>query len=144
MVNAYSDNYLKNQIDTATKEQLLIMFYDGAISFIARATKAITENDNEQKTYCINKASAIISELSATLDHKIAEEIAADLASLYDYMNRELIKANINNNLDSLTIVTKLLTDIRDTWIEAIQSQKKSGESQSLQSEKVEPFSISL
>ena len=56
MVNAYSDNYLKNQIETATKEQLLIMFYDGAIAFIARATNAIDENNNEQKTYCINKA----------------------------------------------------------------------------------------
>jgi len=144
MVNVYSDNYLKNQIDTATKEQLLIMFYDGAIRFIARAAKSITENNHEQKTCCLNKASAIISELSATLDHKIGEEIAADLASLYDYMNRQLIKANINNNQDSLTIVTKLLTDLRDTWIEAIQSQKKTEESQSLHSEKVASFSVSL
>ncbi|MBT8361461.1 MAG: flagellar export chaperone FliS [Desulfobacterales bacterium] len=144
MVNAYSDNYLKNQIDSATKEQLLIMFYDGAIRFIARAIKAITENNNEQKTYCINKASAIISELSATLDHKIGEDIAADLASLYDYMNRELIRANINNNSDSLAIVTKLLTDLRDTWTEAIQSQNKSAESRSLLSDKVDSFSVSL
>lgn len=144
MVNVYSDNYLKNQIDTATKEQLLIMFYDGAIAFIARATNAIAENNNEQKTYCINKASAIISELSATLDHKIGQEIAADLASLYDYMNRELIKANISSNQNSLAIVTKLLTDLRDTWIEAIQSQKKTTDSQSLHPEKSDSFSVSL
>ena len=59
-------------------------------------------------------------------------------------MNRELIKANISNNQDSLAIVTKLLTDLRDTWIEAIQSQKEATDPQSAHSEKSDSFSVSL
>jgi len=144
MVNAYSDNYLKNQIESATREQLLIMFYDGAIRFISRAVQSIDDNDHEQKTYCINKAIAIISELSNTLDYKISEDISANLAALYDFMNRELIKANINNNQDSLTFAIKLLSDLRETWKEAIQSQKNVTESPSLHPEKAGSLSVSL
>jgi flagellar protein FliS len=144
MVNTYSDNYLKNQIESATREQLLIMFYDGAIRFITRAVQSIDDNNIEQKTYCINKAIAIISELSNTLDHKISEEITADLAALYDFMNRELIKVNLNNNQDSLKFVIKLLTDLRETWKEAIQIHKNATESQSIHANKAGSLSVSL
>ncbi len=51
MTNAYSENYLRNQIESASKEQLLIMFYDGAISFVSRAENAIRENNIEQRNY---------------------------------------------------------------------------------------------
>lgn len=144
MVNAYSDNYLKNQIESASREQLLIMFYDGAIRFIARAVQSIDDGNHEQKTYCINKAIAIISELSNTLDHEIGKEIAANLMSLYDFMNRELVKANINNNKDSLELVIKLLSDLRETWNEAIQILKKATDAQSLHSETAGSISVSL
>ena len=74
MTNVYSENYLRNQIESSSKEQLLIMFYDGAIRFVTRAENAIRDNNIEQRSHCINKASAIIAELSATLDHEIGGE----------------------------------------------------------------------
>lgn len=125
MNNVYSEHYLKTQIETATKEQLLIMFYDGALRFINRAVSAIEDNNIEQRSYCINKAMAIISELSATLNHDIGGQIAADLEALYDFMHRELIKANSENSKKPLDAVLTILTDLRDTWKEAIIIQKQ-------------------
>ena len=124
-MNSYSENYLKNQIETASREQLLIMFYDGAIRFVKRAEIAIDNNDYEQRGYCINKASAIIAELSATLDHEVGGSIAANLDALYDYMSRELMAANVQNSKKSLGIVKKLLSDLKQTWIEAIDQLSK-------------------
>lgn len=125
MTNVYSENYLKNQIETASKEQLLIMFYDGAIRFINRATIAIENNNIEQRSYCINKASAIISELSTTLNHDIGGQIATDLDALYDFMIRELVKANASNSVKPLNPVLTILTDLRETWKEAIKKNKR-------------------
>ncbi len=125
MVNAYSNNYLENQINSATPEQLLIMLYDGAIRFTNQAVQAINDNNIEGRNYYINKACAIISELNATLDHDIGGKIASDLNLLYDYLLRELHKANSSNNADKLSPVLRILSDLRDTWQKAIELNKK-------------------
>ena len=124
-MNMHSNDYLKNQIATASKEQLLIMFYDGAIRFTAQARHAVDNNDISGRTYGINKASAIITELAATLDHKIGKKIAEDLDALYAYMLNELNLANIKNDGSRLEIVENLLSDLRKTWVEAIKIQRQ-------------------
>ena len=144
MTNAYSDNYLRNQIESASKEQLLIMFYDGAIRFVNRAENAVRENNIEQRNYCINKASSIIAELSVTLDHQIGGQIAADLEALYDFMKRELIKANVKNSLAPLETVKTLLTDLSETWKQAIEINKEESPSSVMQHKHYKPLSIAL
>ncbi len=125
MVNAYSNNYLENQINSATPEQLLIMLYDGAIRFTNQAVQAINDGNIEGRNYYINKACAIISELNATLDHDIGGKIASDLNLLYDYLLRELHKANSSNDADKLSPVLRILSDLRETWQKAIVLNKK-------------------
>ena len=144
MTNAYSENYLRNQIESASREQLLIMFYDGAIRFVTRAENAIRDNNIEQRNYCINKASAIVAELSATLDHEIGGQIASDLEALYDFMHRELIKANIENSLAPLETVKTLLTDLNETWKRAIEINKKASASSFAEDNHYKPLSVAL
>ena len=120
------------------------MFYDGAIRFVSRAENAVKENNIEQRNYCINKASAIIAELSVTLDHEIGGKIAADLEALYDFMSRELIKANIHNSLDSLETVKTLLIDLGKTWKQAIEISRKEPASSFAQDDNYKPLSIAL
>lgn len=126
MVNAYSNNYLESQIKSASPEQLLVMFYDGAIRFGNQAIKAIEDRNIEKRNYSINKACAIITELNATLDHNIGGEIAKDLNRLYDYMLRELHQANSSNNTRKIEVVVQLLSELRDTWKKAIDIKKSS------------------
>jgi len=119
-MNAYSTNYLNQQIASASPEQLLIMLYDGALRFLAQARMAMEQRKVEQRNHSINKARDIISELSATLDHEIGGRIADDLAALYDFMLRELNRANIKNDQQALDTVEHLMSELRDTWIQAI------------------------
>ncbi|NOQ46689.1 MAG: flagellar export chaperone FliS, partial [Desulfobulbaceae bacterium] len=125
-MNMYSNNYLQNQIATSSPEQLLIMFYDGAIRFTMQAIGAIENDDIQQRTYTINKATAIISELAATLDHKVGGKIAKELDGLYAYMIRELNMANVKNDAALLEPVESILTDLRQTWVEAIDINRQS------------------
>jgi len=124
-MNMHSNDYLKNQIATASREQLLLMFYDGAIRFTRQARQAVEQNDIDGRAYGINKASAIIAELAATLDHKIGGKIADDLDALYNYMLHELSQANIHNDTEPLERVEKMLLDLRQTWAEAIKIYKQ-------------------
>ncbi len=124
-MNMYSNDYLQNQIATASKEQLLIMFYDGAIRFTIQAKQAVANKDIEKRNYAINKASAIITELAATLDHKIGGKIAEDLDALYAYMLKELTLVCTKNEIEPLESVAKILADLRQTWIQAIEQVKQ-------------------
>lgn len=123
-MNMYSNDYLKNQIASASKEQLLIMFYDGAIRFTGQAKQAIENSDIERRNYTINKASAIVSELAATLDHDIGGKIAEDLDALYNYMLSEYNLATVKNSVTPLENIETILVDLRETWVQAIETIK--------------------
>jgi flagellar secretion chaperone FliS len=121
MSAAYIAQYQNSQVNTASPERLLIMMYDGAIRFVGEASSHLEDGRVGERGIAISKAMAIISELSATLDHEIGGQIAANLAGLYDYMLRELLQANLHDDGERLTRVKGLLADLRLTWLEAIE-----------------------
>ena len=118
------NQYQQNQIMTATREQILIMLYDGAIRFCHQAIAASRAGNNDEKIGRIAKIFAIITEFSNSLDHNIGGDIAADLDGLYQFMLRELHKARKNPGEEHLIVVERLLTDLRQTWSEAIEITK--------------------
>jgi flagellar protein FliS len=124
-MNAYMNQYQQNQVMTASKEQILIMLYDGAIRFCQHAINASEAGNNIEKLSRISKVFAIIAEFSNSLNHDIGGEIAADLDGLYQFMMRELNLARKDTERSHLKIVLNLLTDLRQTWYEAIEINKK-------------------
>lgn len=119
-MNAYSQ-YQENQILSASPEQILLMLYDGAVRFTLQAVSGIENNDLSLFHRGIRNSMAIITEFSNSLDHNIGGKIADDLEALYDFMNRELLLANLHKDIDKLRGVEKLLRDLRATWAEAIE-----------------------
>jgi len=119
------NQYQQNQIMTASKEQILIMLYDGAIRFCQHAINASEGGNNNEKLGRISKVFAIIAEFSNSLNHDIGGEIAADLDGLYQFMLRELNLARKDTEGIHLKVVHDLLTDLRQTWSEAIEINKK-------------------
>lgn len=120
MSAAYMNQYFENQVNTASPEQLLIMLYNGAIRFVGEAEEAMASKKIAYRGERISKVIAILSELSATLDHEIGGEIAANLEALYVYMIRTLLAANIHDDASKLAEVREMLTGMRDTWLDAI------------------------
>ncbi|MDJ0624441.1 MAG: flagellar export chaperone FliS [Desulfocapsaceae bacterium] len=120
-MNTYINQYQNNQILNATPERILIMLYDGAIRFCRQAMQAMDDGNREQVSVKIGKTMAIICEFSNTLNHEVGGDIAKDLDALYDYMTRELTKANLKNERKALETVEDLLSGLRETWVEAAQ-----------------------
>ena len=114
-------HYQNNQIATASREQILLMLYDGAIRFCKQAKAAIEAKDAATKGTYISKTVAIITEFSNSLDHEIGGDIASNLDALYNFMLAELSKANINNDPGKIDTVCNMLCELRATWAEAIE-----------------------
>ena len=78
--------YKKTSVNTASKEQILLMLYQAAIKNCKKAMVAIDEKNISSKGEHIGKLQDIVLELSNSLDFEVGGEIATELASLYDYI----------------------------------------------------------
>lgn len=117
MITSPYEKYRQSSVTTSTPGQLLIMLYDGAIRFIRGGIEGIQERDFDKTNTMLNKAQAIISELMVTLDYGYA--ISQNLASLYEYINRQLLKANIKKEAAPAEEALGYLLDLREAWVQA-------------------------
>ena len=123
----YQQSYQQAQVETAPREQILLMLYDGAVKFLLLAKQGFIEKNIEKIHNNIVRAQSIITEFQATLDMENGGKFAQTLFSLYEYLNRKLIDANIKKREDYLDEVIRHISGLRDTWKEAIQKFKASG-----------------
>jgi len=127
MTNNKHNTYANNAIMTASKEELTLMLYNGAIKFCNKAIHAISLSDFEGANEFIIRVEDIIEEFQLTLNKDY--EIANSLDLLYDYMMRQLVQANISKDIDTIQEVAGYLRELRDVWKEAMvlsKTQKKS------------------
>jgi flagellar protein FliS len=116
MTNQAANQYLRAKVLTATPEQLQLMLYDGAIRFAEQGKLALQKKDFEGSFNGISRAQKIIAELSGSLKHDLAPELCGKLASLYSFVYRKLIEANIDHKVDSLDEALQILRYQRETW----------------------------
>jgi flagellar protein FliS len=124
MKNAFQ-KYKNTSIQSASREKLLLMMYEGAIKFVKLAIAAIEKKDIAERGMNIGRAFDIILELNNTLDHKIGGEVASQLEQLYMFMTDQLTKANITGDAQHLKTVLRLLETLHDAWKQAVEQIKK-------------------
>jgi len=117
------NQYYETQIKTASPEELTLMLYNGCIRFLKQTYIAVENKDFKSKSANITKAINIIDELQATLDMNY--EISKNLFSLYEYFKQRLVYASMRLDLDVLQEIIGMVTDLRDTWHEAIKTVKQ-------------------
>ena len=117
-INAYQ----KTAIMTASKAELTLMLYDGAIKFCNIALSGFENKDYEKINTNLKKAQAIITEFRATLDCKYP--VWEDFERVYDYIYRCLIDANIHKDEEKLQEALKYIREMRDTWKEVMRLNK--------------------
>ena len=141
MMNNPYKKYQRTQVTTASKEKILLMLYEGAIRFTKQAALHMEKKNIAEKGKHISKATAILSELMATLDFKQGGQLAADLENLYIFMIDKLIEGNINNDVKCLKTVEELLLTLYQAWKDVIENPRPDGvPSQQLQPEKYQEF----
>ena len=116
-VNAYAQVGLESAVLSASPYQLVVMLFEGAGSALKKAEILMDQGDIPGKGQAITKAVNIITNgLQAGLDHSVNSELTGNLDSLYDYMVRRLLEANLRNDKNALTEVQGLLEGIADAW----------------------------
>ncbi|BES17801.1 flagellar export chaperone FliS [Escherichia fergusonii] len=116
-IQAYAQVGVESGVMSASPHQLIEMLFDGAHSALVRARLFMQQGEIVAKGEALSKAINIIDNgLKAGLDEEKGGELARNLSSLYDYMIRRLLQANVRNDVQAIEEVEGLLGNIADAW----------------------------
>jgi len=118
--NKYLKQYQASNVETASKEKLLIMLYDAAIQFLTKAEMAIDENNGSEIYNNIIGCERILREFMRTIDLDNGVAVGPMLYNFYNSLIKILIKANSERSKEKVTTVKDHLITLRDAFKEAI------------------------
>jgi len=114
--NQYRQTGVSSAVLDASPHELISLMLAGARERARLAIACLGRGDLARKGQAITDASAIIGGLNGALNLEAGGEIANGLHALYDYAQRRLLSANIDNDAAPLHEVDELLGDIESAW----------------------------
>jgi flagellar protein FliS len=116
MWNNGHDTYLESKVLSADPVELVNMLYEACTGAVREARYHLADGRIAERSREINKAYQILAELTLSLDHERGGEISQRLALLYDYMQRRLLDANMQQAEAPLAEVLGLLSTLSEAW----------------------------
>jgi flagellar secretion chaperone FliS len=115
---SYRSIGLEARVEASDPRQLVLMLFDGALERIGLARSALDGGDLRRKLDAVASAARIVEGLRQSLDLEAGGALAQRLDSLYEYVGRRLLHANIHNDAAALDEAARLLADLRSAWAE--------------------------
>lgn len=115
---AYQTVAVHGGVAASDPHRLVLMLMDGAIERIMSARGAIENGIPEARSRLLHRAVAILDELRASLNMELGGALAANMADLYEYSSRQLMRGNLEGRTAPLDEVANLLREIRSAWIQ--------------------------
>ncbi len=117
-LESYGAGNAATQAAVANKVELIQMLFDGLIESLMIAKGHIERNNIEEKSKALSRAGRIVVGLQGALDFQQGGDLAANLNELYSYVTRRLLHINARNDLEALSEVHGLMTEVRQAWRE--------------------------
>ncbi len=112
----YQQNNVQGVVENADPHKLVSLLLEGAIDHIVKARGNIVHHVVAAKGNNIARAVAIVGALRDSLDHNVDPALCQRLDSLYEYVTRRLLFAQLNDDEAALDEVVRLLTPVREGW----------------------------
>lgn len=116
-MNQYKQVGIQASVENADPHTLIQMLFDGVIERLNTAKMHMKQGNVALKGENISRAISIVDGLRTSLDMKAGGEMAENLEALYDYMQRQLLAANLQNKTENLDEVLSLIGEIRAGWM---------------------------
>lgn len=117
MVQNPYQKFMRQTVTTMTPGELLLALYDKAIVELNRAIIFIEDKNIPKAHNSITRVSDIVEALDGSL--KVKYEITEHLATLYQYLREQLLKANIKKDTEILKELLPYFQELRNAFAEA-------------------------
>ncbi len=111
--------YLATRVNTASKEQLLLLTYEIGIRACRNAEGTLKGGTPEDVNNHIKKAQDVLRELMVTLNMETGGDVARSLMQLYDFMYLLLVEASVGRDGEKIAVVRSMLEELKAVWEEA-------------------------
>ena len=109
-------SYLETEVFTAPPQKLHLMLIEGAIRFAERGRRHWAAEQWEEADEALVRAETIVTELLAAIHREADELLARKLASIYLYIFRTLMEANLKRSEAHLDDALRVLREEQETW----------------------------
>jgi flagellar secretion chaperone FliS len=116
-VAAYQSVSVHGGVAGADPHRLVLMLMDGALERMAIARGYIERGQIAKKAQALHQCVSIVNELRGSLNLAQGGPLAQNLSDLYDYMLRQLLRANVESDLNCVKEVASLMGEIRGAWL---------------------------
>lgn len=112
------NDYMENQVMTASPHRLHLMVIDGAIRFARHGQAEMQAERWEAMDQALGRARDCVTELIGGLNVEAWPEMAEQLKSLFVFIYRNLVVAELDRNPQRIDDAVRLLQLHRETWVE--------------------------
>ncbi len=109
-------DYLESRILSAKPAELIEMLYQVAIQSLKKAIGHLKSGDALARAGEISRAQEAVNELMAALDHSIGASFTQTLASLYAYVQQQILIGHAGPSEDALQRAIGILSTLQEGW----------------------------
>jgi len=116
-VAASPDVYRRGAVLAASREQLVVMLYDGARRFLRQGAIAMREGQIERAHNALRRCELILGSLDSALDFEQGQ-VSERLHSIYGFCLVHLNRARLKQDATMVEEVSEMLGELRDAWVQ--------------------------
>jgi flagellar secretion chaperone FliS len=109
-------DYLESRVLSAQPAELVEMLYQIAIQSLRKAIAHLKSGDALARAGEITRAQEAVNELMAALDHSVGASFTQTLASLYAYVQQQILKGHAGPSEDALQRAIGILNTLQEGW----------------------------
>lgn len=116
-VKKYSQVSVSNINDMTPYEQINLIF-SNIIGRLAATKGFIERKEIEKKGENLSTCILLFGALQDALNLEVEQDpsISNNLLALYDYCQRKLVEANVNNDIDAINEVVSIVKEVKEGW----------------------------
>jgi flagellar protein FliS len=115
------NSYKATEINTSDPGRLITMLYERAIRSLENARAFATQQKHEGRCKQLARVRDIVSELLVCLNFEEGGRLADSLASLYSYILRRIIDADVRNDPQAIEDCLSVLITLYDGWRQIVE-----------------------
>jgi flagellar secretion chaperone FliS len=108
--------YLESRILSAQPAELIEMLYQVSIQSLNRAIGYLKSGDAMARSREVTRAQEAVNELMAALDHSVGASFTQTLASLYAYVQQQILKGHAGPAEEAFHRAIGILTTLQEGW----------------------------
>ena len=132
-------DYLESRVLSAQPAELVEMLYQIAIQSLKKAIGHLKSDDALARAGEISRAQEAVNELMTALDHSVGASFTQTLASLYAYIQQQILKGHAGKSEEALQRAINLLTTLQEGWSGVCTELAKANQPVTVAAPQIEP-----